>query len=198
VVDRLRDLKSASGDSASLGDALVHHYMHHGLPPDGGEHESSFRVRIGRLTIRLPNPPARQRAVFFHDTNHILTGYDTTFSDGEMRIAGFELGTGCGPFWIAWLINLDMFAIGLVVCPRLMFRAFVRGRRASSVYQLREGRAALSAMPVGALKSMVRLDASDTMPTAGDRLLFMGWAVAGVLLLLLPVALIVAATRALR
>ena len=135
----------------SLGDALARHYVDHGLPADGGEREPWFRVRIGRLTIRLPNPPARQRAVFFHDVNHILTGYNTTFSDGEMVIAGFELGAGCGPFWIAWLINLGMFAFGLVACPRAMFDAFVRGQRASSIYQRAEDRATLSGMTVGAV-----------------------------------------------
>ena len=153
---------------------------------------------MGRLTLRLPNPPARQRAVFFHDANHVLTGYNTTFSDGEMRIAGFELGNGCGPFWIAWLINLNMFALGLIFCPRLMFHAFVRGRRASSIYERQEDRATLSAMPVAALKAMVRLDAMDAAPTMGDWLRFAGWALLGVLLMLLPAALIVALIVSLR
>jgi hypothetical protein len=52
-----------------------------------------------------------------------------------MVIAGYELGSGCGPFWIAWSINLVAFALGLVVTPRPMFEAFLRGRRASSLYR---------------------------------------------------------------
>ncbi len=93
-------------DSTTVTEALARHYAEHGLPPDGGESERWFRIRIGPLVLPLPNPPARRRAVFYHDVNHVLTGYNTVFSDGEMVIAGYELGSGCGPFGIAWLINL--------------------------------------------------------------------------------------------
>jgi hypothetical protein len=181
-------LATAGDDSILLGDALARHYVHHGLAPDGGEHEPWFPVRIGPLTLRLPNPPARRRAVFFHDTHHILTGYNTVFSDGEMVIAGFELGAGCGPFWVAWLINIGMFAFGLVACPRPMFAAFVRGRRATSIYRRQEDRAALSAMTVGQLKSMARIDTQNPVATLGDGLRFAGWAVVAPLILLFPLA----------
>jgi len=72
-----------------------------------------------------------------------LTGYNTVFSDGEMLISGFELGSGCGSNWIAWLINLYMFALGLFVRPRALYWAFLRGRESLSVYSLREGRTTL-------------------------------------------------------
>lgn len=173
-------------DSVPLGAALAHHYRDHGLAADGGEHDASFQARIGRLTFRLPNPPARQLAVFFHDTHHVLTGYNTVFSDGEMVIAGFELGCGCGPFWVAWLINIGMFALGLVMCPGPMFRAFVRGRRASSIYRRHEDRATLSTMTLGELKTLARIDAGNAVPSVGDRLLFAGWAIVSPLVLLAP------------
>src|SRR5206468_2426615 len=104
--------------------ALTEYYREHGLPSDGGESARWFRVRLGRLTIPVPNPPARRRAVFYHDVNHLVTGYDTTFSQGEMEIAGFEVGVGCGRFWIAWFINLFMMGLGLVIAPRAVLRAF--------------------------------------------------------------------------
>lgn len=183
-------LATAGDDSTLLRDALTRYYASHGLAPDGGEHEPWFPVRIGPLTLRLPNPPARRRAVFFHDTHHILTGYNTVFSDGEMVIAGFELGAGCGPFWVAWLINIGMFAFGLVACPRPMFAAFVRGRRASSIYRRHEDRAALSAMTVGRLRTMARIDTSNPAATLGDRLRFAGWVVVAPLVLLFPLAMV--------
>lgn len=184
-----------SDDSTPLGDALTRHYVEHGLPSDGGEHEPFFRVRIGPLTLRLPNPPARQRAVFFHDANHVLTGYNTVFSDGEMVIAGFELGSGCGPYWVAWLINLGMFALGLVTCPRNMFLAFVRGRRSSSIYRSHEDRAVLSAMSVGALKALARIDTHRPVAAMDDRLRFAGWAIVAALVVLVPLAVLLAALR---
>src|SRR4051812_11273654 len=119
-------------DRATLAEALVANNTANGLPPDRGETDAWFRVCMGPLSFRLPNPPARQRALFFHDTNHVLTGYDTVFTKGEMQIAGFEVGAGCGTYWIAWYINLHLVAPGLFVRPREIFRAFVRGRRSSS------------------------------------------------------------------
>ncbi|HSA56612.1 MAG TPA: hypothetical protein VLE53_12965 [Gemmatimonadaceae bacterium] len=180
----------------TVGDALTRHYAAHGLPADGGESAPWFRVRIGPVGVRLPNPPARQRAVFFHDVNHVLTGYDTTFSRGEMVIAGFEVGNGCGAYWIAWYINLGMFALGLIVCPREMFRAFVRGRRAASIYRRREDRTALAAMPVDRLREALGLDAEPGAPTPGDRARFLAWSVAAVVVLLVPLLAVAAGIRA--
>src|SRR5262245_48177473 len=123
-----------SVDSVTVREALAAHYSAHGLPVDGGAADRWFHVRLGRISIRLPNPPARRRAVFFHDVNHVVTGYNTVFSDGEMAIAAFEIGAGCGRFAVAWFFNLPMFALGLVATPHAVFRAFVRGRHSSSIY----------------------------------------------------------------
>lgn len=42
------------------------------------------------------------------------TGYNTTFSEGEVAIAAFEVGAGCGHVAIVWFLNLCAFAIGFV------------------------------------------------------------------------------------
>jgi hypothetical protein len=164
-------------DSVTIGDALARHYTAHGLPADGGESESWFRVRIGPLTVRLPNPPARRRAVFFHDVNHILTGYNTVFSDGEMVIAGFEIGNGCGRFGVAWFINLVMMAFGTVVRPAATYAAYVRGRGCSSIYHRHEDRAALRSQTVADLRKVLSFDRSATTGNPGDRAHFLAWAV---------------------
>ena len=179
-----------------ISDALAGHYAAHGLPADGGESATTFRVHIGPLTIPLPNPPARRRAVFFHDVNHVLTGYNTVFSDGEMAIAGFEIGAGCGPFWIAWYINLSMMAIGLVVNPRETFRAFVRGRHTSSLYRRWESRETLAAMPVAELRESLGIDRPTPATSVGDIASFAAWTVVGVFVLLAPLALAVVVLKA--
>jgi len=161
----------------TVGDALTRHYAEHGLPADGGENDPWFRVRIGSITIRLPNPPSRQRAVFFHDVNHILTGYNTRFSDGEMVIAGFEVGSGCGRFGMAWYINLVMMAIGLVLRPRATFHAFVRGRGCSSIYQRHEDRAELRTRTVADLRKILAMEEAGASADAGDRMAFLVWSV---------------------
>jgi hypothetical protein len=144
-------------DATKIADALQAYYTAHGLPADGGASANVFHVKLGPITIPLPNPPARRRAVFFHDVNHILTGYNTVFSEGEVEIAGFEIGAGCGPFLIAWAINAPMLAIGLVINPGPTWRAFQRGRRSGSIYEVTESREALSARSVGELRAMLRI-----------------------------------------
>lgn len=141
----------------SVRDALVRHYDQHRLPADGGESARWFRVRLGAISIPVPNPPARRRAVFYHDLNHVLTGYSTTFSTGEMEIAGFEIGTGCGSYLIAWFINGFMMVLGLVMRPRAVLRAFHRGRASRSIYSIGRSRAELLAMSVGALRDELHI-----------------------------------------
>lgn len=155
-----------SDGSVKVGEALTRLYAEHRLPPDGGEHEAWFRVRIGPLTIPLPNPPARQRAVFVHDVNHVLTGYNAVFSDGEMSIAAFEVGASCGRIWVAWFLNLALMALGVFVRPRAVFRAYVRGRHAGSLYLGSPSRAALREMTVDEVRRLIRLDeqAADARP----------------------------------
>jgi hypothetical protein len=180
-------------ESERMEEALKRLYAAHQLPPDGGAHEAWFRVRLGPLSIPLPNPPARQRAVFIHDVNHILTGYNATFSDGEMSIAAFEVGTGCGRVWVAWFLNLALLALGAVLRPRAVFRAFVRGRQARSLYVHATDRPALRAMTVGAIRRMIQLDEHPRAPRSTDYVQYGLWVGISWLAIVGAVALIVAA-----
>ncbi len=175
----------ANPESTTVADALALHYVEHGLALDGGEHDRWFRVRIGPLAFALPNPPARQRAVLYHDINHVITGYNTVFSDGEMVFAGYELGSGCGPYWIAWLINLGIFPLGLLRRPGAMFRAFLRGRRAESVYRW-EDRVTLRGMTVSALRATLGVPEATPSARVSDRLIFLLWSVVAVAFVLSP------------
>jgi hypothetical protein len=187
---RLQGDSSESG-ALRIGDALTSHYLAHGLPADGGEHSAWFTVRIGGLAIPLPNPPARRRAVFFHDVNHLLTGYNTVFSDGEIRIAAFELASGCGPYAIAWIINLGVFAVGLVASPRQLFRAFVRGRNARSVYTWLD-RPALQAATVDDVRAALHVMGDAPAARFEDRIVFLAWSTAAILWALLPLVAVAA------
>ena len=141
----------------TIGDSLLAYYREHALPPDGGESLAWFRVRLGRLSLLIPNPPARRKAIFFHDVNHILTGYNTTFSEGEMDIAGFEIGAGCGRYVVAWVINAFMFGLGLLIRPRSVLRAFRRGRRSRSLYRDARDRATLRTTTLSQLRNELGL-----------------------------------------
>jgi len=166
--------------NTTLREALREYYAKTGLPPDGGAEDEWFSVHIGPLALRFPNPPARRRAVFFHDANHLLTGYDTVFSKGEILIAGYELGSGCGSYWFAWLINFLMFGVGLLVRPRELYRAFLRGRHCRSLYERIESPRVMSELPLAALRAQVGI--TDTLRPNGvaDSLLFSVWMLAAV------------------
>lgn len=164
--------------SMNIGDALTRLYKEHDLPPDGGEHEALFHVRIGPITIPLPNPPARQKAVFIHDVNHLLTGYNAVFSDGEMKIAAYEVGTGCDRVWAAWLLNLWLMAVAALARPKTAFQAFVRGSQAVSLYRLAPDRSTLRAMSVGDVRRLIQLDEHAMTPSARHYVTFILWVVA--------------------
>jgi hypothetical protein len=176
-----------------IRDALAQHYMTYGLPLDGGASSPWFNVHIGPLKIRLPNPPARRRAVVMHDINHIVTGYNTTFSEGEMSIAAFEVGAGCGRLAIVWFINLSLLAIALVVHPSLAFAGFVRGRRSASIYATVRDATALTTMSVESVRTLLRIASTDVRARWTDRVLFAAWGAVAVVVFLAPLAVLLVA-----
>ena len=177
-------------DAVPVTEALARYYREHGLPPDGGAGSAWFMVQIGPLRVPLPNPPARKAAVLYHDMHHLATGYNTVFSQGEMIIAGYEIGTGGGRYAVAWVINLWMMALGLLVTPRRMFGAFVRGRRCDSLYRHPAEQDRFTAMSVGELKRVLRVNEPTPDPTGADRAAFAGWCAVAWLATVAPAALL--------
>ena len=90
-------------------------------------------VRFGRVPFRFPNTKARIEAVRYHDLHHTLTGYDTSLT-GESEIAAWEIATGCGRYYVAWILNFFGILIGLIIAPRRTIRAFVRGLGSRNLY----------------------------------------------------------------
>lgn len=111
----------------TLREALQRYFAQYHFA-DGGYTERWFRIKLGPLFIPLPNIPARVRAVKVHDVHHVLTGYRADWK-GEVEIGAWELASGCGRYWVAWLLNAGSFTIGLVLYPRALWRAFREGRR---------------------------------------------------------------------
>jgi hypothetical protein len=65
----------------------------------------------------------------------VATGYDTTLV-GEAEIGAWELASGCRHYYAAWVLNLGAVLIGLVLAPRRVSRAFVRGWQCTNLYRL--------------------------------------------------------------
>jgi len=142
----------------------------------GGYEEGWVKMRAGPVPIWFPNTVARVKAVRFHDLHHVLTEYPTTWR-GEAEIGAWEVATGCATHYQAWLLNLLAFAIGLVINPRGVYRAFMRGRRTRNLYRTTFSDELL-ARRVGEVRRELDLDCADAPPASGDRRAFVFWSLA--------------------
>jgi hypothetical protein len=83
------------------------------------------KVAFPGFTFSIPNPPARQRAVRWHDLHHVVTRFGTD-SAGEGEISAWELRRGLrglGPYVGA--IVLGGTVLGLLTAPRRTLRAWL-------------------------------------------------------------------------
>ena len=152
------------------------------LGPDGGYGDRWVRVETKPIPFYFPNWPARVAAARLHDLHHIAAEYETDWP-GEAEIAAWEIASGCARYYAAWILNFGGFAAGLVVAPRRLFRAFLRGRRAkTNLYKSGFDESRLSDITVGMLRDRLGLWAPPSSARATDVVLFVLWCVPSVLL----------------
>lgn len=176
-------------EAQSLRAARARYWAENGFGADGGDSLRVVPVKLGWVTLPLPNPPSRRSAVRYHDLHHVLAGYDT-LPGGEAEIAAFELGGGCAREWFAWGINFQGLLLGLFTRPFALLPAFTRGRRTRNLYGRRIDNALLD-RTVAEVRAELGLDAPPPRPRASDRALFGLWMGATLALnALLPLALI--------
>jgi hypothetical protein len=142
------------------------------------------------FSFKFPNTAARVRAVKLHDLHHVLTEYDTSWT-GETEIGAWEIASGCGRHYPAWLLNLGALAIGLVITPRKIYRAFIRGRHSANLYKS-VFREELLDRNVGEMRE--ELSIRSEVPPAGvaDRMMFVFWSILAVAATLAPFAIVLA------
>jgi hypothetical protein len=163
---------------------------------DGGYGEKWVPVKVGPAEFMIRNTAARVRSVRLHDLHHIATGYPTTL-EGEALIGAWELGSHCRDHFAAWFLNANAFAFGIVLAPRELWRAFVRGRRSKNLFgaEFHEG---LLDITVGDLRGQLGVEGLHEA-TVTDRFVFAFWIAAGLYLLvwnLLSLPLLLLATLA--
>src|SRR5215213_11482357 len=157
----------------TLGEARARLFALGGLGDDGGYGDAWVVLKLWRVPLAFPNTEGRRRAVRFHDLHHVLTEYPTTWR-GEFEIAAWEVAGGIRRYWVAWLLDLLGFACGLVLFPRAVYRAFVRGRHSTNLYG-DEWDVSILGRRVGEVRRRLRLDGEDARPTRGDRVAFALW-----------------------
>ncbi len=117
----------------TMREAREQYFVANGFGAGGNYHKKWEVFRLGPIPLPIPNPPARVRALQYHDLHHVLTGYETDWRS-EFEISAWEVAGGCGREWVAWALNLAGFAGGLMTMPRRTIAAFMRGRRGENLY----------------------------------------------------------------
>src|SRR5689334_20233021 len=114
-------------DTMKVKDALQLYFSKYHFE-NGGYHLKWFTIKVGFLSIPLPNIKARIDAVKIHDIHHLVTEYEASLQ-GEAEIGGWEIASGCEKYSVAWILNFGSFFYGMFFFPRYLFKAFMRGRR---------------------------------------------------------------------
>lgn len=155
----------------TLLEARAAYFESNGFGDDGGYSKPTVTVYLFGIPLSFPNTAGRKKAVVFHDMHHVLTGYQTS-NLGEAEIGAWELGSGCGSYPAAWVLNTLALTFGIVQRPKRVFRAFIRGRRSCNLY----GRDAKSLLTrdVDDLERELGLDRTPGPATARDVLAFAG------------------------
>lgn len=165
----------------TLGEARARLFALGGLGDDGGYDAPWVWLKLWRIPFGFPNTAGRRRAVRFHDLHHVLTEYRTDWR-GEFEIAAWEVAGGINRYWEGWVLDLLGFACGLIVYPRSVYRAFMRGRRSRNLFYEEWDEAILGAR-VGEVRRRLGLaaGAGEARPSGRDRAAFAFWAAASLL-----------------
>jgi hypothetical protein len=162
---------------------------------DNGFSEASYndrwvKLKLGPIPFWFPNTTARRRAVPLHDLHHIATGYATSWR-GEAEIAAWELAAGCERYTAARLLDFGAFSWGIAIAPRRVYRAFMHGRRSTSLYYS-GWRNDLLDLSVPDLRARLHVDNARPI-TWRDRLAFAGWLAAAAAFPVMAAAIALAA-----
>jgi len=139
-----------------LATARTQYWQTNGFGADGGDSLAWVPLKVWKLTLKIPNTEGRRRAVRLHDLHHVVTGYDTTWT-GEGEIAAWELASGCFRWKAAFVLNAFAMAVGFVIAPRRIVRAWARGRATQNLYRF-DGVDQLLPRTVGEVRSELSLD----------------------------------------
>ncbi|MEY2507863.1 MAG: hypothetical protein QOH01_2192 [Verrucomicrobiota bacterium] len=171
-------MKSYS-DTMTLDKARSLFFARSGLGEDGGYNARWVRVETKPFPIYFPNTACRVEAARLHDLHHIANEYATDWP-GEAEIAAWEIASGCGRHGWAWLLNLGAFTVGMVLFPRRLYRAFVRGRHCANLYRDGFPEAELPNKTLDWLRGRLGLKTDTASATGRDRIAFAFWCVVGI------------------
>ena len=173
-----------------MREALLQFRKEHGLPEDGGVSRKWAKMKFGPIVFPMPNTKGRKRSLLYHDIHHIVTGYKGVLR-GETRIGAWEVASGCGDHYSAWMYNLWALALGHFLYPRATYEAFIRGRHSTNLYGSGRAEDELLNSTVESIFESLSLSTKDNRTTVSDGVAFVGWSLVAMVTLLVPPMLIV-------
>ena len=118
----------------TLQEELAAFYRKSGFGEILGSRPLTVPVYTGCMLVPLPNIETRRRFLKYHDLHHLVTGYSVG-RIGEGEVSAWELGTGSAYVSpLLGVMNLIALSTGLVLEPRRMWRAFLRGCASRNLY----------------------------------------------------------------
>lgn len=128
-------LPESEVDKKTPAEILPIFYEKNNLGMDGGNSSPVVRIDINKqFHFFIPNYDARRKAVLWHDIHHLVTGYSAATFIGECEISAWEIASGCGKYWAAFIIDTSGVAMGVFMNPRKIIQAYARGRRSFNFY----------------------------------------------------------------
>lgn len=169
----------------TVKEAIQAYFKEHDLGEDGGLNKMWAKIKVGPIYLPLLNIPARRKALVFHDIHHIVTGYSGKW-EGEVSISSWEISTGCGKYWVAWLLDLNGMAIGLFMYPKSVFTAFIRGRRTKNLYKNTISQQDALAMKIEDLQEKLLIKQEDFVSTTNEQVLFITYSLIALITFIAP------------
>src|SRR5579883_1318887 len=175
---------SIYSNTLTLGEALGEYLSRFGLG-DGGYRDPKFTIPFFWVfALRLPNIRVRVEAVKIHDLHHVLAEYPTGLL-GEAEIGAWEIASGCGKYWPAWILNFGSFLYGVVRHPSETFHAFVRGRHSDNLYHQADYKEVLG-RSIGEIRQRLHMSHGIPSSSMSDIVSFACWSVVSFVTLALP------------
>jgi hypothetical protein len=166
-------------------------FKKYNLGEDGGINKTWAKIKVGPIYLPLLNIPARRKVLVFHDIHHIVTGYTGDWR-GETSISAWEIASGCGKYWVAWVLDIGAIAIGLFIYPKSVYRAFIRGLRTKNLYHDKISRETALDMQVKKLQEELLLAQYKESPASiRENLIFTRYAIIALLWMIIPILLLV-------
>ncbi len=121
----------------SIQQELENFYHRLGFTGTAEQERKTVPVYVGCLLVPLPNIETRHKYLKYHDLHHLINNYSVG-RIGEGEVSAWELGTGTfvtNPMLA--IMNLIALSTGLLLRPKRMWLAFVKGCHSINLYDVK-------------------------------------------------------------